>query len=52
MDDKYNSLPNIYKTKKEEKKHKCHYPDCNAIFNRPYRLELHLKKHLGEVSNL
>ncbi|XP_071626323.1 uncharacterized protein [Temnothorax longispinosus] len=36
------------KKQKEEKKYKCDYPDCNAVFLRPNRLERHIRSHTGE----
>lgn len=33
-----------------KKKHKCHYPDCQAVFLRPSRLERHIRSHTGEVT--
>lgn len=34
--------------KTSRKTHKCSYPDCNAVFLRPSRLERHMRSHTGE----
>lgn len=34
---------------KEKKLHFCKIDACGASFSRPYKLELHIKKHNGEV---
>lgn len=34
----------------DQKKHKCDYPDCNAVFLRPSRLKRHKRSHTGEVT--
>lgn len=31
------------------KKHKCTYPNCDAAFNRPWKLERHTYSHTNEV---
>lgn len=31
------------------KRHKCTYPNCDAAFNRPWKLERHTYSHTKEV---
>jgi len=33
----------------QNKKHKCTYPECYAIFTRPSKLQRHIRMHTGEV---
>ncbi|XP_020294905.1 zinc finger protein 525-like isoform X2 [Pseudomyrmex gracilis] len=39
---------NLSNNIKQNKKYNCTYPDCHAMFERPWRLERHMRLHVGE----
>lgn len=43
---------NLNNNIKQNKKYNCTYPDCHAMFERPWRLERHIRLHVGEVCEL
>lgn len=48
--DLQNKHDSSVQNEESKKRHKCNYPDCDAVFLRPSRLERHMRLHTGEVT--
>jgi len=44
------NLQNGHDIQNKEKKHKCNYSNCDAVFLQPSRLKRHIRLHTGEVT--
>jgi len=48
--DNVSNLQNSIDIQNKEKKHKCNYSNCDAVFLQPSRLKRHIRLHTGEVT--